>query len=268
MAVDGEGGILREWVVTLVLNARRLVTFALLLALDQVVLINVVGRLLSGRLGTTSRVTLAHHLGTVWALSVLSSWDVTSWASSRGPDSRVFAGNLLYGGIQISAPLQILLKCCLNTMIDHSDTWYQRDLLLTYLLLGWILARHVLAWTEIGRDLLLNDCVLWELTELFLRVWVSNRMIVGYRLVYFLYLTRIVFYVLEYLIRVLWFWIFLVLLADWAGCGRDLGNLLHHDRICVNDWAAYRRLLARTLLSNGSHIVVWALLVCPLDGSE
>ena len=138
----------------------------------------------------------------------------------------------------------------------------------TYLLLGWILACHVLAWAEIGRDLLLDDRVLWKLTELFLRVWVSNRMIVSYRLVYFLYLTRIVFYVLEYLIRVLWFWIFLVLLADWARRRRYLRNLLHHDRIWVNNWAAYRRLLARTLLSNCGHIVVWALLVCPLNGSE
>ncbi len=78
MAIDGEGGILREWMVTLVLNARRLVPFALLLVLNQVVLINVVRRLLAGRLRTSTRVTLAHHLGTIRALSVLSSWDVTS----------------------------------------------------------------------------------------------------------------------------------------------------------------------------------------------
>ncbi len=138
----------------------------------------------------------------------------------------------------------------------------------TYLLLGWILASHVLTWAEIGRDLLLYDCILWKLTELFLRVWVSNRMIVGYRLVYFLYLTRIVFDVLEYLIRVLWFWIFLVLLTDWARCGRYLGNLLDYNGIWINNWVAYGWLLARTLLCNSCHIIVWALLVCSLDGSE
>jgi hypothetical protein len=53
--------------------------------------------------------------------------------------------------------------------------------------------------------LLLNDGVLRQFAQLLLRVRVSNRVVVRCRLVDLLYLPRVVFYVLEYLVRVLRF---------------------------------------------------------------
>ena len=50
MAIDCEGGILRKRVMALILDAARLVALALLLAFDQVILINVVRGLLARRL--------------------------------------------------------------------------------------------------------------------------------------------------------------------------------------------------------------------------
>jgi len=79
---------------------------------------------------------------------------------------------------------------------------------LTYMLLGGVtgsLISKVLAGAQVRRHLLLNDGVLRQLTQLLLRVRVSNRVVVRCRLVDLLYLPRVVFYVLEYLVRVLRF---------------------------------------------------------------
>ena len=77
--IHGEGRILRERVVPLILNAaRHLVPTLPLLTLNQVILINVVRSLLACRLRPTPCVALAHYLGAVRALGVLSSRNVTA----------------------------------------------------------------------------------------------------------------------------------------------------------------------------------------------
>ena len=123
----------------------------------------------------------------------------------------------------------------------------------------------MLAGAQVRRHLLLNDGVLRQFAQLLLRVRVSNRVVVRCRLVDLLYLPRVVFYVLEYLVRVLRFWIFLVLLADRARCWRHLGHLANHW--AVNYWVADCRLLACALLVNHSDCVA-TLFVCALNGCQ
>lgn len=68
---------------------------------------------------------------------------------------------------------------------------------------GLALVGKVLARAEVGRNLLLNHSVLRQLTQLLLGIRVPDRVVVLVGLINFLYLPRIVFDVLEYLVRVL-----------------------------------------------------------------
>jgi len=184
--------------VTLALNRAVVhVHHLALLAVHQVVFINVFGhRLLPCRLRTA---TLAHGGRAARPLRVLGAGDVAApnGAPSRCPDGRGLAGDLFDGAIQIAAGLHYGV---LNAF--GGDRAARRRLLPDALLD----AVELLAAAEVVADLLLdNDSILRQLTQLLLCIRVSDRVVVRLRLPYLLYLPRVVFYVFQYLVRVLRF---------------------------------------------------------------
>ena len=68
------------------------------------------------------------------------------------------------------------------------------------------LSRQLLARSQLRRNLLLeNHRVLGQLAQLLLSVRVSDRVVVGCRLVNLLYLPRVILYMLQHLVRILRF---------------------------------------------------------------
>ena len=219
-------------------------------ALDQIVLIYVVsGRLLLAcRLGAAASVALAvDDLGGVAALGVRCTWDATLWAPCRSPDPTglATASDLFDWTIQISA----------SGVQDHVINIF--DIARVHL-------AALLLW------LLVDNRVLRVLGQLFLRVRIADGVVVSRWLVDLLDLPCIIFDVLENLVRILRFWIFLVLLA-YRAWRRSSHHTLHG--VLGSSRIADSRLLTGALLVDRGTCDVAdtrcpSCLVCPLDRSK
>lgn len=200
---------------------------------DQIVLIYVWGcrHLLTGWLGPAARIALTDDLRRIASLCVFSAWYASLWPARRCADPAGFATarDLLNWTIQISAAsrvqdhvIYIVLLDSVGDVLDH---------------LPGILVL-----------LLLYNRVLRVLAQLLLGVRRADWVVMGRGLVDFLDLAGVVFYVFEDLVRILWFWIFLVLLA--SRTGRRCGHLTLNGAFDSN--LANSRLLACTLLIDRS----------------
>ena len=222
---------------------------------DQIVLIYVVsGRLLLAcRLGAAARVALAvDDLGGVATLGIRRARDSTLRApcGSPYPTGLATASDLLDWAIQIGA------SSVHYHVINVFDV-ASGDALVVHLLV--LLLRC-----------LVDHGVLRVLGQLFLRVRVADRMVVSRWLVDFLYLPCIVFNVLENLVRILGFWIFLVLLAYRAW---RRSSHLTLDGVVGSSRIADSRLLTGALLVDGGtgdagDTSSPSCLMCPLNCSK
>ena len=196
---------------------------------DQIVLIYIWGRrtLLTGRRRATTCIALTDDLRRVTSLCILSSRYATLRTACRCTNTTSFstASDFLYWTIQISAAsgmqddvIDIVLLDVVRDVSDH---------LAVVMILCCVYNR-----------------VLRVLAQLLLSVWRAYRLVMSRGLVDLLDLARVVFYVFKHLVRILWFWIFLVLLASRAG--RWAGNLTLNRVLGSN--IANCRLLACTLL--------------------
>ena len=142
MTIDCEGWVVRERVVALLLNASVIVlgvavaAWVLALPFDQVILINVVGRLFARRLWAATSVALAHHLGAVRALRVFSPRDIAAGATNRGTDGWWLTRYFFDRGIQISTSLKVLLRQHWLSKMHKFEYKKEQKRPLTYMLLG------------------------------------------------------------------------------------------------------------------------------------